>query len=123
MLNMQGSYKNDMIGVVFDPLVPGDPKIKGEDVIRNMFGISLKRSKWWDLFAVYALIFFYRLLFFIILKLKERTAQYFQSIYAKRALQRFKKRPSFKRKPSYSSKRHNVLYSLSSQEGLNSPIP
>ncbi|XP_011090129.1 ABC transporter G family member 15 isoform X1 [Sesamum indicum] len=120
---LQGSYKNDMIGVVFDPLVPGDPKIKGEDVIRNMFGISLKRSKWWDLFAVYALIFSYRLLFLIILKLKERTAQYFQSIYAKRALQRFKKRPSFKRKPSYSSKRHNVLYSLSSQEGLNSPIP
>ncbi|PIN07489.1 hypothetical protein CDL12_19946 [Handroanthus impetiginosus] len=120
---LQGSYKNDMIGIVFDPLVPGDPKLKGEDVIKNMFGISLNHSKWLDLLAVYVLIICYRLLFFIVLKMKERTVQYFQSIYAKRALQRFKRRPSFKRKPSYSSKRHNNLRSLSSQEGLNSPIP
>ncbi|KAH6814853.1 ABC-2 type transporter family protein [Perilla frutescens var. frutescens] len=33
---LQGSYKNDMIGLVFDPLIPGDPKISGEDVITKM---------------------------------------------------------------------------------------
>lgn len=120
---MQGAYKNDMIGIVFDPLVPGDPKIKGEDAITKMFGISIDVSKWWDLFALFALIICYRFLFFIVLKSKERTAQFFQSIYAKRLSRRFQKRPSFKRKPSYSSKRHSGLHSLSSQEGLNSPIP
>ncbi|KAK6119744.1 hypothetical protein DH2020_046514 [Rehmannia glutinosa] len=118
-----GAYKNDMIGVVFDPLIPGDPKIKGEDVIKDMFRISLDHSKWWDLFALFALIVCYRLIFFIILKVKERTAPFFQSLYAKRALYQFKKRPSFKRKPSFSSKRFNNLHPLSSQEGLNSPIP
>ncbi|XP_042044680.1 ABC transporter G family member 15-like isoform X3 [Salvia splendens] len=116
---LQGSYKNDMIGLVFDPLIPGDPKISGEDVITKMFGVSLHRSKWWDLVALYSLILCYRVLFFIVLKEKERTAEYFQSIYAKRALHRFKKRPSFKRRAS--SKSH--LHSLSSQEGLNSPLP
>ncbi|KAK6164115.1 hypothetical protein DH2020_000979 [Rehmannia glutinosa] len=118
-----GAYKNDMIGVVFDPLIPGDPKIKGEHVIKDMFRISLDHSKWWDLFALFALIVCYRLVFFIILKVKERTAPFFQSLYAKRALYQFKKRPSFKRKPSFSSKRFNNLHPLSSQEGLNSPIP
>ncbi|KAI3449994.1 hypothetical protein Pfo_006659 [Paulownia fortunei] len=121
--SLQGAYKNDMIGIVFDPLIPGDPKIKGEDVIKNMFRISLDHSKWWDLFALYALIVCYRLIFFIILKAKERTAPFFQSLYAKRALHQFNKRPSFKRKPSFSSKRYNNLHPLSSQEGLNSPIP
>ncbi|KAK4492355.1 hypothetical protein RD792_003159 [Penstemon davidsonii] len=125
--SLQGAYKNDMIGLVFDPLVPGDPKLKGEDIISNMFGIPLDHSKWWDLFALYALIICYRFLFFLILKAKERIGPFFQSLYAKRALHRFKKRPSFKRKPSFSnvssSKRHSNLHSLSSQEGLNSPIP
>lgn len=120
---LQGSYKNDMIGLVFDPLIPGDPKIPGEYVITKMFGVSLHRSKWWDLFALYGLIVCYRFLFFVVLKVKERTAEYFQSIFAKRALYNFKKRPSFKRRASQSSKRHHALYSLSSQEGLNSPLP
>ncbi|KAK4407425.1 ABC transporter G family member 15 [Sesamum angolense] len=34
--SLQGAYKNDMLGMVFDPLIPGDPKIKGEDVIRHI---------------------------------------------------------------------------------------
>lgn len=119
---LQGAYKNDMIGREFEPLIPGDPKIKGEDVITKMFGISLHPSKWWDLFALFALIVCYRFLFFVILKLKERTAQYFQSIYAERALHHLKSRPSFKRKTSF-SKANIAFQSLSSQEGLNSPVP
>lgn len=121
---MQGSYKNDLIGLVFDPLMPGESKIRGEDVITKMFGISLDHSKWWDLVALYALIVCYRLLFLIVLKLKERSMQFFQSIYAKRVVHQFKQRPSFKMKTSFSSsKRYHSLHSLSSQEGLDSPIP
>ncbi|XP_073148878.1 ABC transporter G family member 15-like [Henckelia pumila] len=125
--SLQGAYKNDMVGLVFDPLVPGNPKLKGEDVVRNLFKIPLDHSKWWDLVAVYGLIVCYRLLFFVILKLKERLSPYFQSLYTKRALHRFKNRPSFKRKPSSSypnSKSYqNNFHPLASQEGLNSPIP
>ncbi|CAI9761621.1 unnamed protein product [Fraxinus pennsylvanica] len=120
---LQGAYKNDMLGIVFDPLVPGDPKLTGEHVIKVLFKIPLDHSKWWDLFAVYALIVCYRFLFFIILKLKERAAPIFHSLYAKRTMHHIKKRSSFKRKPSITSKRHYNLHPLSSQEGLNSPIP
>ncbi|XP_052210192.1 ABC transporter G family member 15-like isoform X2 [Diospyros lotus] len=121
---LQGAYKNDLIGLEFDPLVPGDPKLKGEDVIKNMFGIPLDHSKWWDLFAVLVILISYRLAFFIVLKLKERVAPRLQLLYAKRTLRRLKKSPSLRRKPSISSKRHQhqPLHSLSAQEGLSSPV-
>uniref|UniRef100_A0A5B6ZBB7 ABC transporter domain-containing protein n=1 Tax=Davidia involucrata TaxID=16924 RepID=A0A5B6ZBB7_DAVIN len=119
--SLQGAYKNDMIGLEFegDPLVPGHPKLKGEDVVKNLFGIPLDHSKWWDLFAILVILICYRLLFFFILKFKERTLPLFRSLYAKRTLHHIKRRPSFRMQPSFPSKRH----SLSSQEGLSSPIP
>ncbi|KAK3009466.1 hypothetical protein RJ639_013412 [Escallonia herrerae] len=121
--SLQGAYKNDMIGLVFDPLVPGDPKLKGEDVMKNMFRMPLDHSKWWDLLALFAILVSYRLTFFIILKLKERVSPFFRSLYAKRTLYHLNRRPSFKKKPSLSSGRHYNVRSLSSQEGLTSPIP
>ncbi|KAK4788327.1 hypothetical protein SAY86_019646 [Trapa natans] len=117
---IQGAYKNDLIGLEFDPLIPGEHKLKGEDIITTMFGISLDHSKWWDLGAIFMLLVSYRLLFFIILKLKERVSPLFQKIYAKRTLNLLDKRPSFRNLGS--SKRHQPLHSLSSQEGLNSPL-
>ena len=122
-MRIQGGYKNDLVGVVFDGLWPGDPKLNGEDVLKNMFGLSLDHSKWWDLFALYCLFLTYRVLFFVILKLKERTTPFFRSLYAKRTIHYLKRRPSFRRKPSFPSRRHYNLHSLSSQEGLSSPIP
>ncbi|XP_047979866.1 ABC transporter G family member 15-like [Salvia hispanica] len=119
--SLQGGYKNDMLGLVFDPLFPGDPKLTGEYVLTKMFGLSLDHSKWWDLCAVYALIVVYRFLFFLILKLKERAGPYVHSLYARRIAYRLKKRPStLRRSTSRPSKRHTVA--LSSQEGLNSPL-
>ncbi|KAL3529933.1 hypothetical protein ACH5RR_009255 [Cinchona calisaya] len=121
--SLQGGYKNDLLGVVFDPLLPGEPKLNGEDVLKNMFGLSLDHSKWWDLLALYALFISYRVLFFFILKLKERTTPFFRSLYTKRTLHYLNRRPSFRRKPSFATKRQYNLNSLSSQEGLSSPIP
>ncbi|KAL1803074.1 hypothetical protein ACET3Z_031721 [Daucus carota] len=121
--SLQGSYKNDMLGLMFDPLVPGDPQISGEDVITKMYGLTLDHSKWWDLVAVYTILVAYRVIFFIILKANERAAPYLRSFYAKRSLYRLNQRPSFKRKPSAISRRFsNNLHSLSSQEGLNIPM-
>jgi hypothetical protein len=122
---MQGAYKNDMIGLEFDPLVPGGPKLKGEEVLTTVLGISLDHSKWWDLSAVLLILIAFRLLFFAILKFKERTLPMLRELHSKRTLKHLKKRPSF-RKTSYSpfsSKRHQPAHSLSSQEGLSSPIP
>ncbi|KAF3957754.1 hypothetical protein CMV_017262 [Castanea mollissima] len=120
--SLQGAYKNDLIGLEFDPLIPGDPKMKGKDVITKLYRMPVDHSKWWDLAALFVLIIFYRLLFLIILKFKERASPLCQTLYAKRAIQHLDKRPSFRKIPSFPSKRHQPLHSLSSQEGLNSPL-
>ncbi|PWA46431.1 pleiotropic drug resistance protein PDR/CDR [Artemisia annua] len=119
--SLQGAYKNDMIGLVFDGLAPGDPKMTGEEVITKMYRLPLNHSKWLDLLAIIAILVGYRILFFVVLKFKERASPFFQSMYAKRTVYRLNKRPSFKRFPS--SKRQYNLRPLSSQEGLSSPIP
>lgn len=120
--SLQGAYKNDLIGLEFDPLIPGDPKMKGKDVITKLYRMPVDHSKWWDLAALVVLIIFYRLLFFIILKFKERASPLCQTLYTKRALHHLDKRPSFRKIPSFPSKRHQPLHTLSSQEGLNSPL-
>lgn len=119
---MQGAYKNDMIGIEFDPPQPGGQKLKGEWVLTTLLGISLDHSKWWDLAMVAAILIAYRLLFFSVLKFKERALPIFRTYYAKRTIRHLKKRPSFRKIPPYCSKRHHVVHSLSSQEGLNSPL-
>ncbi|GAA0143007.1 hypothetical protein LIER_03784 [Lithospermum erythrorhizon] len=90
-----------------------------------MFKLNpLDHSKWWDLSALFGLLVCYRFGFFLVLKLRERTTPFFRSLYMKKTIHQLNKRPSFRRKPSLQSKRHhNNLYSLSSQEGLSSPIP
>ncbi|XXG83569.1 hypothetical protein AAC387_Pa10g1296 [Persea americana] len=121
--SLQGQYKNDMIGLEFDPMIPGGPKLTGEMVIQTIFGIEVNRSKWWDLAAVFGILFSYRLLFFLILKFNERASPLFRTLYAKRAIRHLKRRPSFKSKPpsSYPSKRHSSLpLSSPSQQPLTS---
>ncbi|KAJ4971086.1 hypothetical protein NE237_004185 [Protea cynaroides] len=119
---LQGAYKNDLVGLEFDPLVPGDPKLKGEVIIQTIFGMNMDHSKWLDLTALLAILISYRLLFFIILKFKERASPVVRAFYMKRTIKRLNKRPSFRKKQSI-SKRFPTLHPLSSQEGFNSPIP
>ncbi|KAM7273516.1 hypothetical protein ACFE04_028835 [Oxalis oulophora] len=91
-----GAYKNDMIGLEFDPLVPGMPKLKGDVILTTMLGISLDHSKWWDLFAVMVILIVYRFLFFAILKIKEKALPFVQTLYTKRAVQLLSKKASFR---------------------------
>ncbi|KAD4384462.1 hypothetical protein R6Q59_011417 [Mikania micrantha] len=117
---IQGSYKNDLLGLVFDALPAGDTKITGADIIKTIYRLPLSHSKWWDLLAIYVLLVSYRTIFFLVLKLKERVMPFFQAIYSKRTIHRLKRRASFVKFPS--SRRYQTPRSLSSQEGLNSPI-
>ncbi|KAL6205073.1 PREDICTED: ABC transporter G family member 12-like [Fragaria vesca subsp. vesca] len=120
--SIQGAYKNDFLGLEFEPMIAGEPKLSGEYVVTHTFGIPLDHSKWWDLVAILAILVSYRVLFFLILKFKESASPLFQTLYAKRTLHHLDKRPSFRKKPSFPSNRHQPLHSLSSQEGLNSPL-
>ncbi|KAL4592178.1 hypothetical protein LXL04_005164 [Taraxacum kok-saghyz] len=118
---IQGGYKNDLLNLVFDGLLPGDPKTTGKEVITKLFRLPLTHSKWWDLFAIYALLVIYRLTFFLVLKLKEKLLPILQSMYAKRTVHRLKRRASFIKFPS--SRRYQNLRTLSAREGLGSPVP
>lgn len=46
---MQGAYKNDLLGLEFEPMTPGGEKLTGEFIITNMMGLSVSYSKWLDL--------------------------------------------------------------------------
>ncbi|XP_045825395.1 ABC transporter G family member 15-like [Trifolium pratense] len=118
---LQGAFKNDLIGMEFDPMIPGGPKLKGEIILTTMLGMKVDYSKWWDLAMVIFILMLLRVIFFFILKFKERAVPFLHSIYTKQTLERIKKRPSFRKTPSFASKRHQPLHPLSSQEGLNSP--
>ncbi|KAK9922025.1 hypothetical protein M0R45_030508 [Rubus argutus] len=122
---IEGQLKNDMIGIEFDSPVQGEPRLKGEIILRDMFGVSPEISKWWNLAALACLLISLRLIFYVVLKYKERSSLFFQRLYAKRtAFQIHVKVGSFRKEQFISSsKRHRTLNPLSSQEGLGSPLP
>uniref|UniRef100_A0A7N0TI22 ABC transporter domain-containing protein n=1 Tax=Kalanchoe fedtschenkoi TaxID=63787 RepID=A0A7N0TI22_KALFE len=122
--SIQGSYKNDLLGLEFEAMYPGEPKLTGKHILTKMYGIPM-HSKWWDMVALVALLVLYRFLFFALLKFKERASPMLHRIYAKKVIGDLKKRPSFRKVPSLviHSNRHYSFHSLSSQEGLSSPVP
>ncbi|KAK3217895.1 hypothetical protein Dsin_011865 [Dipteronia sinensis] len=79
---IQGQYKNDMIGLEFDPQMPGDTKLKGEVVLQKIFGMELDHSKWWDLLALLVLLVSYRLILLAALKYKEKSLSLIRRLYA-----------------------------------------
>ncbi|CAL9049680.1 unnamed protein product [Musa banksii] len=117
---LQGNYKNDLIGLKFDPLIPGDPKLSGEYIIENIFGISLNRSKWIDLMAIFVLLISYRITFFLILKLREKISSVFRMIYLRATLKQTMKP---KRRTMSFSSRHSTEHPMALGEGLSSPLP
>ncbi|XP_061955635.1 ABC transporter G family member 15-like [Populus nigra] len=120
---IQGEYKNEMIGLEFDPLLPGNSKVKGETVLQTVFGIPLSHSKWWDLTALLFLLLTHRLVLYMVLKYKDRIASKFPRLHANRTVQHLARRVSKAGEILSSSKRHHPQRPLSSQEGLRSPIP
>ncbi|OMP10610.1 ABC transporter-like protein [Corchorus olitorius] len=79
---VEGQYKNDMIGLEFDAPVAGEPKLKGEMILQYTFGIKLHHSKWWDLAALACLLAGFRILFYIVLRYKERASTIFHRFCA-----------------------------------------
>lgn len=111
-----------MIGLEFESFMGDGTMMKGEDVLKTMLGVSLDHSKWWDLVAIACLLVSFRLIFFAILKFKERASPYVRTLYTKRTLKHLKKRPSFRKTATFPTTRQQSLHPLSAQEGLNSPL-
>eukprot|EP01018_Ginkgo_biloba_P012579 Gb_34149 [translate_table: standard] len=83
---LQGQYKNDLLGLEFDPQVSGMPKISGEYILKNVFQINTNLSKWWDLTIIFSMIFAYRLIFFLMIKYNEKVAPSLRAFYAKHSM-------------------------------------
>ncbi|GJN35750.1 hypothetical protein PR202_gb24553 [Eleusine coracana subsp. coracana] len=122
---LKGAYKNDLIGLEFEPMMPGQPKLKGEYIITDMMGLSLNHSKWLDLAMIFVLLFSYRLTFFLVLKVKEYASPYIRVAYTRFTVKRLERRASFRKTLAMTSlsKRHNPPHPMAIQEGLNSPMP
>ncbi|XP_019444055.1 PREDICTED: ABC transporter G family member 15-like isoform X2 [Lupinus angustifolius] len=118
---MQGQYKNDMLGLEFDPLLPGDPKLSGEQVLTIVFGVPLNHGKWWDLTALITLLILHRLILFLVLRYYKRPKSTMLWFYAKERMQLAKRCLMSTNKRYISSKNKAAPHPLSSQEGLMSP--
>ncbi|KAL1351256.1 hypothetical protein HN51_015181 [Arachis hypogaea] len=120
--SIQGQYKNDLIGLEFEGMMPGDRKIKGEVILEEMFGIRTDYSKWWDIGALVCLLISYRLMFFLVLKHRERASSLFHTILLTRSSLKLNLNLNLNLNHKHiSSKRHHSLYPFSSQHGFTPP--
>ncbi|KAG0447565.1 hypothetical protein HPP92_028263 [Vanilla planifolia] len=120
---LQGNYKNDFIGSTFDPLITGDAKLSGEFILQDTFGISTSHSKWLDLLAAAIILLVYRLLFFFILKTKERLSPLMWKLNAKASTLQQWRKASFKERKSSFVARKASREPMALQEGMGSPLP
>ncbi|CAI0374921.1 unnamed protein product [Linum tenue] len=74
----QGNLKNDMMGLEFDSAIPGRPKITGEFILENNYGVNLGYSKWRDVAALFCLLLAYRVLLVFTLHYKQRISSPFR---------------------------------------------
>ncbi|KAK7244560.1 hypothetical protein RIF29_39384 [Crotalaria pallida] len=118
---IQGQYKNDMLGLEFDALIPGDPKISGEQVLTLVFGIPLNHGKWWDLTALVTLLLAHRLVLFLVLRYSKRPKSTMLWLYVKERMHLAKRCVLSNNKQSTSFRNKEAPHPLSSQEGLVSP--
>ncbi|CAN4107955.1 unnamed protein product [Withania somnifera] len=71
----QGMFKNEFEGLVFtDNNVNGNNihTVSGEDVLRDRWQVEMAYSKWVDLIILVATFILYRVIFFFIIKTKEK---------------------------------------------------
>ncbi|CAN0907802.1 ABC transporter G family member 15 [Linum grandiflorum] len=83
----QGNMKNDMMGLEFDNAIPGRPKIKGETILENTYGVNLRYSKWLDVIALLCLLIAYKLLLVVSLYYKRKESSPFKRFFSRKRSQ------------------------------------
>ncbi|XP_078435360.1 ABC transporter G family member 15-like [Wolffia australiana] len=102
---LQGGYKNDLIGMEFQPLEEGRPRMTGAEALEVLYGIDTRRSKWWDLAAIVLLVVVYRIIFFLVVKFNEKASPLLRQMYNRATVHRLKRRSSFFKKSTLISSR------------------
>ncbi|KAH9712943.1 hypothetical protein KPL71_020188 [Citrus sinensis] len=68
----QGFYKNEFEGLTFpNNQAGGPPTITGKEVLTNIWQVDMGHTKWADLAILFGMLFFYRFLFWVIIKTTE----------------------------------------------------
>lgn len=82
---LQGQYQNDLHGLTFQGQ-GGVGTISGEYLLTEVFQIDVNRSKWWDLSVLFSMVFIYRIIFFVMIKMNEDITPWLRGYLAKRYL-------------------------------------
>ncbi|KAF4373711.1 hypothetical protein G4B88_030054 [Cannabis sativa] len=68
----QGLYKNEFKGLMFvDEILGKSHKISGDEILRNKYQVNMSYSKWVDFVLLLSMVFAYRVMFLLILKISE----------------------------------------------------
>eukprot|EP01018_Ginkgo_biloba_P007517 Gb_05238 [translate_table: standard] len=79
----QGLYKNDFDGLQFGSKEAGGPIINGNEILRETYQVEMGYSKWVDLLILSGMVIVYRLIFFMVLKFKERSKHIIKAMLSK----------------------------------------
>ncbi|KAH7436818.1 hypothetical protein KP509_05G037100 [Ceratopteris richardii] len=79
-------YNNDFLGLVFDNNVPGGPPLTGEEILKSRFDMYIDYSKWWPVFVLVCMAFTYRVMFLLLIKLREMLPSLIMSMRATRKM-------------------------------------
>eukprot|EP01018_Ginkgo_biloba_P007516 Gb_05239 [translate_table: standard] len=79
----QGLYKNDFDGLNFGSKEAGGPIINGDEILRETYQVEMGYSKWVDLLILSGMVIVYRLIFFMVLKFKERSKHIIKAMLSK----------------------------------------
>ncbi|KAL5200938.1 hypothetical protein ABZP36_035292 [Zizania latifolia] len=77
---LQGFYKNEFSGLVFQGNLAGEKAVSGEKVIAELFQVEAGHSKWVDLTVLCGMIVTYRLLFVVIIKVVDKVKPMFKGV-------------------------------------------
>eukprot|EP01018_Ginkgo_biloba_P007521 Gb_18495 [translate_table: standard] len=79
----QGFYKNDFEGLNFGSKEVGGTIVSGDEILRETWQVEMSYSKWVDLLILGGMVIVYRLLFFLIIKLKEKAKPIIRKMLSK----------------------------------------
>ncbi|KAI3774612.1 hypothetical protein L1987_49171 [Smallanthus sonchifolius] len=69
---LEGLYKNEFEGLTFPAYLRGPPTIDGKTLLKSVLHVEMGYSKWIDLGVLFGMVVAYRIMFFCIIKTKEK---------------------------------------------------
>ncbi|KAJ7552491.1 hypothetical protein O6H91_06G057500 [Diphasiastrum complanatum] len=72
---LQGMFQNDFLGLDFQNQNPNLPRIQGNFILTDMYGVDLGRSKILDLVVLFGMAIAYLLIFFVIIKARDNVSR------------------------------------------------